>query len=300
MWSNFTTEKLKLAIRRLYALYLFVAGIALAFPYRPSNWPLLVLVHIVAIMMLLNIKPFPAVYAWLNARVPRLVEGVGDWFAILLVPLLYTELAALNASIFDGRYFDSLILSVEQAWFGGLPSRDMALAWPNLALSELLHFSYLSYYLIIFGPPFYLYLKKQRTAMQAMVFTLLFSFFAHYIFFIYFPVQGPRYLFPAPGGEIARGYFYKLTHKLLEAGSSQGAAFPSSHVGVSFAQVAVAFALVPSLGPLLLVLSTGLAVGAVYGGFHYATDAVVGLVYGLLLFALAPYAARLLTRTRAP
>jgi membrane-associated phospholipid phosphatase len=298
VWNDFPVATLKLAIRRLYALYLMVAGVALAFPYRPPNWPVLVLVHIVAIMMLLDIKPFPALYAWLNARVPRLVEGVGDWFAILLVPLLYTELAVLNASIFNGHYFDSLILSVERAVFGGLPSRDMAAAWPNLALSEFLHFSYLSYYLIIFGPPFYLYMKKQRAAMQLMIFTLLFSFFAHYIFFIYFPVQGPRYLFPAPGGEIARGYFYNLAHKLLEAGSSQGAAFPSSHVGVSFAQVAVAFALVPSLGPVLLVLSTGLAVGAVYGGFHYATDAIVGLIYGLILFALAPRAVRLLARSR--
>jgi membrane-associated phospholipid phosphatase len=47
---------------------------------------------------------------------------------------------------------------------------------------------------------------------------------------------------------------------------------------------------------VLLVLSTGLAVGAVYGGFHYATDAVAGFLFGLLLVIAAPTVARWLVR----
>jgi hypothetical protein len=33
----------------------------------------------------------------------------------------------------------------------------------------------------------------------------------------------------------------------------------------------------PRLAPLLVVLTAGLAAGAVYGGFHYAIDALAGL-----------------------
>jgi membrane-associated phospholipid phosphatase len=162
-----------------------------------------------------------------------------------------------------------------------------------LPLSEILHFSYISYYLIIYGPPIYLYLKGRRAAHQQLVFTLMLTFFVHYVFFIYFPVQGPRYLFAAPdAGNISTGFFYNLAHKILEAGSSRGAAFPSSHVGVSFAQAALAFQLLPGMAPAILVLSSGLALGAVYGGFHYATDVVCGLLLGVLLFALAPRVAR--------
>jgi membrane-associated phospholipid phosphatase len=151
-----------------------------------------------------------------------------------------------------------------------------------------LHFAYISYYLIIYGPFLLLYLRGQTTDHQRAAFTVMLTFFAHYVFFIYFPVQGPRYLFPPPSGEIAHGPMYNIAHQILEAGSSRGAAFPSSHVGVSFAQTAMAFVVLKRWAPLLAVLSTGLAVGAVYGGFHYATDAVLGFGYAMLLFFAAP------------
>lgn len=280
------------AIRRLFAAYLFISGIALAFPYRPAAWLPLAILHLAGIITLLQIGPYPILLAWLTGRWPRVMRVMGDWYGLALIPALYAELAVLNVAVFNGRYFDSLVLGWEQVLFGGQPSRDLAQTLPFLPLSELLHFSYISYYLIIYGPPIYLYLRGRRAAHQQLVFTLLLTFFAHYIFFIYFPVQGPRYVFPAPGGDISRGFFYNLAHRILEVGSSQGAAFPSSHVGVSFAQAALAFSLLPRGAPVVLLFSTGLAVGAVYGGFHYAIDVLCGLAFGLLLFALAPRVAR--------
>lgn len=283
---------MRLAIRRLFAAYLFISGIALAFPYRPASWLPLATLHLFGIAMLLQIWPYPILGEWLSRRWPRAVQLIGDWYGLILIPALYTELAVLNIAVFNGHYFDAIVLGWEQTLFGGQPSRDLAQSMPFLPLSELLHFSYISYYLIIYGPPLYLYMRGRRAEHQQLVFTLMLTFFAHYIFFIYFPVQGPRYIFAAPGGEISRGFFYGLAHRILEVGSSQGAAFPSSHVGVSFAQAALAFRLMPRVAPVVLLLSTGLAVGAVYGGFHYAIDALCGLAFGLLLFALAPGVAR--------
>ena len=285
------------ACRRLFAIYLFVAMLALAFPHRPAAWPLLALLHVAGILLLLGAGPQSNVVHRLAQRWPRTARVVGDWYPLVLVPALYTELAALNIAVHNGRYFDDLILGWEQVLFGGQPSRELAAALPHLPLSEFLHFSYISYYLIIYGPFVWWYMRGRKDEHQRAVFTIMLTFFAHYIFFIYFPVQGPRYLFAAPGGEIADGPMYNLAHRILEAGSSRGAAFPSSHVGVSFAQTALAFLMLKRWAPILLVLSSGLAVGAVYGGFHYATDAVVGLVYGLLLFAAAPRIAHLLTRS---
>ncbi|HUP88007.1 MAG TPA: phosphatase PAP2 family protein, partial [Longimicrobiales bacterium] len=152
-------------------------------------------------------------------------------------------------------------------------------------------------YFIIYIPPFILYMRKQRETQRQMIFNMLLSFFGHYVFFIYFPVSGPRYLFAAPvAGEISRGWFYRFAHKLLEAGSSRGAAFPSSHVGVAAAQTAFTFAKQRYVAPVVLLLSVGLAVGAVYGGFHYGTDALAGLAWGLFLFAIAPRVAGWLGR----
>ncbi|MGH7445196.1 MAG: phosphatase PAP2 family protein, partial [Longimicrobiales bacterium] len=203
-------------------------------------------------------------------------------------PALYTELTVLNRAVWNGHYFDSAIIQLEALFFGGQLSRTLAEAAPFLWLSEPLHLAYLSYYLIIFGPPLLFYLQRRGDAFRATTFTLMLAFFAHYLVFVYFPVQGPRYLFAAPGGDLAAGMFYQAAHRVLEAGSAQGSAFPSSHVGVSLAQTLCVARYAPRLAWPLAGLTTGLAVGAVYGGFHYAIDALVGAALGALIVLCAP------------
>jgi membrane-associated phospholipid phosphatase len=279
---------LGLPLHRLFALYMAVAAVPLLFPYRPGSWPLLLLVH--GLVLLLG-WPAPPIGRAAGAAPPRmqgLIRDLADWTPLLLVPLLYTELAVLNTAVHGGRFFDDIIIRWEQALFAGQPSQEWAAAWPSLWLSEALHAAYLSYYLIVFVPPLLLFLAGRTDAFRAATFALMLSFFAHYIFFIFFPVQGPRYLFDAPGGPLADGVFFRATHTLLEAGSSQGAAFPSSHVGVSVTQTLVVLRYMPKLAPLAGVLTLGLALGAVYGGFHYAIDAVAGLVLGVAVFYAAP------------
>ncbi|HSL72813.1 MAG TPA: phosphatase PAP2 family protein [Longimicrobiales bacterium] len=270
------------ATARLLAAYLLIAATALAFPHRTAAWPILLLAHIGGAALLI----WPGPVAHLLPE--RVSEVIADWFPLLLIPALYTELAVLNLSIWDGTYFDAVIQRWEAVLFGGQPSHELALRYPILWLSELLHASYLSYYLIIYLPPLILYLRNRRSDHRAAVFCVMVAFVVHYVFFIFFPVQGPRYLFAAPSGEVATGSVYALTHRVLEAGSSRGAAFPSSHVGVAVAQTLTAFRFLPRLAPLLALLTTGLALGAIYGGFHYATDAVVGALLGAGAWFAAP------------
>lgn len=285
-----------LPLDRLFAIYLLVGLPALAFSNRPSAWPLLLALHAIGIVLA---WPLPAVQRALwhaSPRAQRVTRTLYDWAPLLLVPLLYKELAILNTAVHGGTYFDPLVIAWEQVIFGGQPSRDWAAAAPLLWLSEPLHAAYLSYYFIIFVPPLLLFLRGPRADFRAGVFTLMLAFFTHYIFFMYFPVQGPRYLFPPPGGELANGFFYQLAHRVLEVGSAQGAAFPSSHVGVSVAQTLVVARYLPRRAPVFALLTLGLAVGAIYGGFHYATDAIAGVLLGTLAFVAAPHVARALVR----
>ncbi len=279
------------ATNRLFAAYLIVAAVPLLFAHRPASWPLLLLLHIGVAFLALK----PSVLSPVSRSAPRFSEIIADWYPLLLIPALYTELATLNVSIWNGGYFDKLIQGWEGLIFGGQPSRELAAMHPILWLSEVLHASYVSYYLIIFGPPIVLYLMGKRSEHRHAVFAVMLAFFVHYLFFIFFPVQGPRYLWPAPGGPIADGSIYQLTHRLLETGSSRGAAFPSSHVGVSVAQTIMTMKYLPRLSPLLVVLTLGLAIGAVYGGFHYAIDVCTGLILGILAALLAPSIERALS-----
>ena len=273
---------------RLLALYLIVSGAALLFPYRQPGWLALAVVHVAGALMLVGAPPFDRMRAAVTRVTPRLSSFLHDWHALLLMPALYTELAVLNRAVWNGRYFDDTIIALEQLVFGGQPSTALAQLAPTLWLSEPLHLAYLSYYFIIFGPPLLLYARGRHDQFRAVVFTLMLTFFAHYVVFVYFPVQGPRYLFPPPGGELAGGPFYRIAHQLLEAGSAQGSAFPSSHVGVSLAQTLSMARYAPALAVPVGVLTTGLALGAVYGGFHYAVDVLVGAALGALIVLCAP------------
>jgi membrane-associated phospholipid phosphatase len=280
------------AMDRLFGVYLLVSGVALVFPGRPGGWPILATLHLLGAAMGLGVVA--AVLRRAGRGTWRLPTLLHDWYPLLLTPFLYTELATLNRGVWGGRYFDPLIQEVDRAVFGSLPSVTLSRTLPYLPLSEALHAAYLSYYLIIYVPPLVLYALGRRGDFRRLVFPLMLTFFVHYLFFVYFPVQGPRYLFPGPGGELREGAVYRLAHRLLEAGSSRGAAFPSSHVGVSVAQTILVFRFLPALAPFVALAATGLAVGAVYAGFHYATDVIVGALLGTALVLAAPTVKRVL------
>jgi membrane-associated phospholipid phosphatase len=275
-------------VDRLLAAYAVIGVAALLFPHRTPAWPWLLVLHAVAITLGFGLRPARRAWFVLGRIVPRATELFHDWYAVALIPFLYAELPPLNLAVWNGRYFDPLILAIERALFHGLPSHDWAVAMPLLPFSEMLHAAYLSYYFIIFAPPLFIWLSATRDEFRQAVFALMLTFVAHYLFFIWFPVQGPRYLFPAPDGVISQGAVFKLTHRILEAGSSRGAAFPSSHVGVSVAQTISTWRYCRRLSPVMAVLAIGLACGAVYGGFHYATDAIAGACLGGVASGFAP------------
>lgn len=265
---------------RLVAGYALLSAMALAFPGRPGSWPVLAAGHLALLALALAMG---RVRDTAGGPYGRAIRVVADWYPLLVIPLLYSELGVLNRAVWGGRYFDPVILAWEQALFGAQPAASFAAAAPHLALSEALHAAYLSYYPIIYLPPLLLYLRGRRDAFAALLRPLVATFLLHYLVFVYFPVQGPRYLFPAPGGTVADGPLYQLTHRILEAGSSQGSAFPSSHIGVAVVQTVAVFRFLPRAAPLVLVATVGLGVGAVYGGFHYAIDMIVGALVGLAI-----------------
>ena len=176
-----------------------------------------------------------------------------------------------------------------QGWelglFGG-SSPAQTLARPPLLLSELLHLSYLSYYFIIYLPPILLWARKREQAFWHTTAALMAVFAICYLIFTVFPVQGPRYVW-APPLNVPSGPVRAFALSLLQAGSSRGTAFPSSHVAVAFTQTVVALYWQRTVGIACLVLSVLLGIGAVWGGFHYGVDVLAGAVLGLAIGAVA-------------
>jgi membrane-associated phospholipid phosphatase len=223
---------------------------------------------------------------WIRSRQPAstgMWRLLIDWLPLLAAPLLYAELPYLIAGV-GAPFRDALVQQWESGLFGASPARTMAAALPNRMLSELLHAGYLSYYALIYAPPLLLYLRGDRAGFQRVSATVITVFAVCFAVFIVFPVAGPRYLWPAPPG-IPDGPVRRAALALLTAGSSRGTAFPSSHVAVSVAQTLLALRLQPRAGVVTLVLTVLLALGAVYGGFHYAVDVLAGGLVGVVVTA---------------
>jgi membrane-associated phospholipid phosphatase len=280
----------------LLGVYAIVASSALLFPHRPATWPFFLLAHAAFSLACLQLPPMRYVTTYITARKPRLAAFLADWYPLLLLAAFYLELGPLNRAVHNGHYFDAIVSNWEQSLFGAHPSSEWAAHMPFLWLSETLHIAYISYYFILYLPAIAIWFRKGPPAFRETIFSLMLVFVVHYVFFIYFPVQGPRYLFPAPQGGIETGFFYRIAHFVLEVGSSQGAAFPSSHVGASAAIAIALLRHLPRAAPPVILLTLGVAAGAVYGGFHYALDVTTGLTLGIVLGCASPALYRLLQK----
>lgn len=199
------------------------------------------------------------------------------WLPLLTVPALYAQMPAVIAAAGHAGTFDAVVVQWEQSLFNSQPAFAWARLWPSAALSELLHAAYLAYYGIIFAVPLAA-ARFRPAALGSSVFVVLFTFVACFVVYLFFPVAGPRYYWTpgSPDGPLRR-----LTLWILESGSSRGTAFPSSHVAVAVTQSLLALRLFGRKGSPILAVSMGLALGAVYGGFHYAIDVVAGVLYGV-------------------
>lgn len=214
---------------------------------------------------------------------PAFLGVLRDWTPLMAVPALYAELPDLILGA-GSRLHDPLIQTWEAAVFGASPAHVAASRWPWPGLSELLHLGYLSYYGIIYVPPLWLYLRNERRQFEVTITALAITFASCFAIFVFFPVAGPRYLWTAPPG-IPDGPIRRLALTLLAAGSSKGAAFPSSHVAVSVVQSLMMLRYRRSAGLLISSASLLLALGAVYGGFHYGVDVLAGAATGGLTAA---------------
>ena len=67
---------------------------------------------------------------------------LGEWYPLLIVTALYTEVGLANLAA--GRVYDRIVLGWEQALFGFQPSREWIRSSPSVWLSWVLHLGYIA------------------------------------------------------------------------------------------------------------------------------------------------------------
>ena len=207
-------------------------------------------------------------------------------YPILLFPFLYEETGYL-VHLFSERWFDPQLIDLEYRLTGTIPSvwlAERARPW----LTEALMAGYFSYYFIIPLGALILWAKQRNEDFQRFLLAVSIGFFISYAGFLLYPVEGPRYhiphLHPPP---VVGPFFYKLVKFVIDKGAIHGGCMPSSHVAVAVLVLMSLYGGARNWFLILLPFVLGLAVGTVYGRFHYVSDVAVGLVIPPVAFWLA-------------
>ena len=237
----------------------------------------------------------------------RLMGGLRAAVQLLLLSYWYPDTYEFNRLLPN---LDHVFASAEQWLFGCQPAVLFSERLPQRWVSELLNLGYVSYYpligLTVFSSLLFYFHRFEET-----VFTITASFFIFYLIFLFVPVAGPQYYYPAigldnvaagifppvndyfnfhqellPGPDGGDGFFYNLVDISQQVGERPTAAFPSSHVGLSTILMIMAWRDCRPLFFILLPFYLLLCLATVYIQAHYLIDAIVGFVFSFAVYAL--------------
>lgn len=259
--------------------YVGLATVAVLLSFQGDDiagWPWLLVAHALLVALVL-LAP--------RARAAGpLGRFLGDWYPMLLLGALYGEIGVLTL---DAGFQNDLAIQRLEAWvFGSQVSYRWIRELPSPALSWILHACYLAYYPILYASPLGLWVAGRRDASRHTIFAVMATFYLCYVAFLFFPVAGPRYAFDAAHNAASDVWPARVTQWLLDHGDSWGAAFPSSHVAASLVATGMALRYWRALGLMLMPFTAGLMLAVVYGQFHYAVDALAGLVVAALMLGV--------------
>jgi len=213
-----------------------------------------------------------AVRLAISARFPISGGIVGDWLPCVLILVVYWQ---------AGRFAGSLNSRL-QAWLLRFDLRRVGWLlhwWARRARGWMrgsLELAYMFCYLLVPAGVVVLYWAGQRGAIDQYWLVVLSASYLCYLMVPFAQTAPPRMvdgiLPPPPAGHRIRS----LNWLICRRASIHLNTFPSAHVAASVAASLVLLHAVPIVGALFLVISVGIAAGAVLGRYHYLPDVVLG------------------------
>ena len=217
----------------------------------------------------------------ISSKIFYLAEGITIY---ALMTFLYKETATLNTLIFPK--IDEFISNLDQNIFNFQPSIEFSKHFNSLFFSELFYFGYFCYYLlplVVFGV-LYKFLPQK---IEEFGFILITSFLLYYFIFIIIPAEGPQFYFTFPDNYIeAQGIFGNLVKLIQKNGEAPTAAFPSSHVGISWIVIFWLYQNLRKSVKYFLPFVILLMFSTVYIKAHYFVDVVAGFLTAPIVFFL--------------
>ena len=201
-----------------------------------------------------------------------------------LMTFLYKETAMLNTLIFPK--IDEFLSNLDQNIFKFQPSIEFSKHFNSLFFSELFYFGYFCYYLLPLVVLGILY-KFLPQKIEEFGFILISSFLLYYFIFIIIPAEGPQFYFTFPDNYIeAQGIFGNAIKLIQKNGEAPTAAFPSSHVGISWIVIFWLYQNFRKSVKYFIPFVVLLMFSTVYIKAHYFVDVVAGFISAPIVFFL--------------
>ena len=212
----------------------------------------------------------------------RWIGTVRDWLPLALVLLAYREMGWFAPAHHTNE--------LEHGWivWDRLVLHDWGLRATIESAGPLLPAALEICYTLVYviSPLALALLYASGEARQADRFLLLYLLgaFGSYALFPYFPSEPPRTVFPDQDMPQIDTVFRQFNWWILGHGGIHTSVFPSGHVSAAFALAISIFRVLPTrpwIGAAFLIVAVGIFVATIYGRYHYAVDALAGLLISL-------------------
>jgi membrane-associated phospholipid phosphatase len=210
-----------------------------------------------------------------------------------LYVLYFTESIWLSQLMFGGASLDPFFARLDYLIFRFQPSIEFSRHLEGSGLvNEVFFFSYFFYYALVSTGVWFLFARRRYREAARMLFIISAAFFVLYVWFIFFPVKGPKYYFEQLH-EVwysnFKGYFFtRVMKETFNNTNLGGAAFPSSHVALAIISIVLNWRYNRFVVPIYLPLTLLLFVSTIYLYAHYFVDIPAGVVAGIILWFTVP------------
>lgn len=209
------------------------------------------------------------------------VSAVRDWLPAVLMPMIYWQ-----AGWCSGRVNKSLQTSLQRL------DRKLLSGWlPNLAkpsyrwLVACLELAYISCYVLVPLGLAVLHINGLQRHSSDYWSVVLLATYPCYAFTAFFPTHPPR-LLETDSAHTATGKIRRFNLWIVRLVSTQLNTFPSAHVTATLGSSLVLLHFMPTTGLVFVLVSIGIALGAVLGRYHYTADVVLAAAFTLTVYAL--------------
>ena len=264
---------------RIYvAVHIALTVLVCARYHRVEHWTWYVAWNLCALAVILLLAR--------KRRDPAGWEFVHDWLPAVFFVTVFEEVSYLSLSI-RGGWQNAHVIAFESLLFAVPPVLWMhrqAAPW----LDQFLEFGYFAFYLLypVVGGLFWIWRERPPFAdpFRRLTDALSVGYLICYATYLLFPTRSPANTQGVQQfGGATGGMFQSLVGLVQNHAGVHGNAFPSAHIMLAFVVLVFAYRFLPRLAPWLLFPVLLMCVGAVYDGYHYATDVVAGALLGIVL-----------------